>query len=463
MSQLLIIGGGITGLAAAWEAIQFPRVEVTLIDAQPRLGGKILGSAMALPDGQTMMLDEGADAFLCRVPDAVQLCTELGLESEFTHPAVGRAQVFVGGELRFLPTDTVLGVPVDFEPLAASGLLSEAGMRRARSEVDPNWSAPSGDVSIGAFLTERYGRELVDHVVGPLIGGINAGDVDTLSLKAVTPQLFDAAAGGGSLTLALRKQAQRAAPLPNEPVFTALLGGTTVLIEALHEALEARGVQIITESEALACSLTEQGRVVTKLSTQNITADEVLICTPAPIAAQLLRTISPEASAQLEEIEYSSVALLTFVFDRAAVASELPASGFLVPRTAGLLMTAASVGSTKWAHWDDGRHVVLRVSAGHDRDARGVELTDQELTDGLLRDLATTLGITDAPLATRVSRWPKGFAQYRVGHLELVENLERSLSRDCPKIMLAGASYRGLGIPACIRQGRSAAARLVDG
>ena len=130
MSQLLIIGGGITGLAAAWEAVQFPRVEVTLIDAQPRLGGKILGSEIAIADKQPLMIDEGADAFLARVPDAVQLCKELGLEEEFTHPAVGRAQVFLGGELRFLPTDTVLGVPLNFESLAASGLLSAAAVER---------------------------------------------------------------------------------------------------------------------------------------------------------------------------------------------------------------------------------------------------------------------------------------------------------------------------------------------
>lgn len=462
MSQLLIIGGGITGLAAAWEAVQFPRVEVTLIDAQPRLGGKILGSEIIIADEQALMIDEGADAFLARVPDAVQLCTELGLEEEFTHPAVGRAQVFLGGELRFLPTDTVLGVPLDFDSLAASGLLSAAAVERASSEVDVDWPAPTGDVSIGEFLTERYGRELVEHVVAPLIGGINAGNVDRLSLQAVTPQLFAAARGGGSLTLALRKQQQQSPADPTDPVFTALLGGTSVLVDALHDALEARGVQILTGSEAVSCSQSDQGKILTELSTGTISSDEVLICTPAAKAAHLLRSISPNTARQLEQISYSSVALLTFVFNKESIPGELLASGFLIPRTAQLLMTAASVGSTKWAHWNDGKHVVLRISAGHSGDLRGAELTDEELILGLQADLQTTLGITDPAVATRVSRWPDGFAQYEVGHLQLIESIEQSLNKDCPQILLAGSSYRGLGIPACIEQGRSAAAKLVD-
>ncbi|MEX0767052.1 MAG: protoporphyrinogen oxidase [Microthrixaceae bacterium] len=463
MTELLIIGGGITGLAAAWEAVQVPGVEVTLIDTQPRLGGKILSSPISLPNDQSMIIDEGADAFLCRVPDAVQLCRELGLESEFTHPAMSRAQVFVDGALHFLPTDTVLGVPLEFEPLAASGLLSDAGMQRAREEVQFDWPAPIGDVSIGGFLTERYGRELVDHVVAPLIGGINAGDVDTLSMQSVTPQLYEAAMLGGSLTLALRQQAQRAAVPSSTPVFTTLLGGISVLIETLQKALKARGVQILSPAQANKCYLADQGKILTELAAGSpIEADSVLICTSAPIAAELLRQVSTQTASLLQQVSYSSVALVTFVFERNSVPGELLASGFLVPRLAQMCLTAASVGSTKWAHWDDGKHVVLRVSAGHDKDKRSAKLSDDQLRSALLADLQTTLGITDPPLATRVSRWPDGFAQYRVGHKQLVEEIEYSLATDCPQILLAGASYRGLGIPACIRQGRTAAKQLID-
>lgn len=481
MSRLLIIGGGITGLAAAWEAVAHPQVEVIVLEADDRIGGKIRTSpiddgvaslsSLAVNDvadseilvGE-MVIDEGADAFLARVPDAVQLCRELGLEDELTQPAIGRAQVFVDGELRFLPTDTVLGVPLDFDALAASGLVSPEGVARAREETTRDWSAPHTDVSIGEFLTERYGREVVDHVVGPLIGGINAGQVDRLSLAAVTPQLADAAADGGSLTEALRRRVP-ATPVTT-PVFHALLGGTGRLIDVLSDALRARAVTIETGAHALSASAS-QGAVHVDVSrsgvTSTLTTDEMVVCTPAPAAAELVRAVSPEAAAELDRISYSSVALVTFVFDRDDVADDLDASGFLVPRDAGLLLTAASIGSSKWAHWDNGRHVVLRVSAGHAGDERGVELSDADLVHGLQSDLRTTMGITAAPFAARISRWRDGFAQYEVGHLDRVDAIESAIERDCPQIRLAGAAYRGLGIPACIRQGRAAARELLAG
>lgn len=482
MSRLVVVGGGITGLAAAWEAVQHPRVEVIVVEADERLGGKIRTSAvgdgvgavgdLAVSDGAAseMVIDEGADAFLARVPDAVELCRELGLEDELTQPAVGRAQVFVDGELRFLPTDTVLGVPLDFDALAASGLVSAAGVELARAEVTRDWSAPEGDVSIGAFLTERYGREVVEHVVGPLIGGINAGDVDRLSLAAVTPQLADAARDGGSLTEALRRRAP--ATPSTAPVFHALLGGTERLIDALSDALRARGVTIETGVRVLGATAS-QGAVHVDVerrddaggtsTTSTLTTDDLVLCTSARTSAGVLRGSSPDTAEALERITYSSPTLVTFVFDRGDLPGALDASGFLVPRDAGLLLTAASVGSSKWAHWDDGRHVVLRVSAGHAGDERGIELSDHDLVAGLRDDLRTTLGVTAAPFAARISRYPEGFAQYEVGHLDRVAGLEASLARDVPQIRLAGASYRGLGIPACVRQGREAARHLLAG
>ena len=213
-----------------------PGLRVTLLEAADRFGGKVRTSDVTLDDGTTMTIDEGADAFLARVPDAVQLCRELGLDGELTQPAIGRAKVYLDGELRFLPDDTVLGVPTDMEALAASGLLSEGGLATAAAELDRTDAAPDGDVAIGPFLADRFGTELVDHVVGPLIGGINAGDVDELSLTVVTPQLAEAAADGGSLSAALAGR-RRAEPVTG-PVFHALLGGSGRLIEALVDALQ---------------------------------------------------------------------------------------------------------------------------------------------------------------------------------------------------------------------------------
>ncbi len=458
--RLVIVGGGITGLAAAWEASSDPELTVTVIEAEHRPGGKIRTTPIELDDGSSLMIDEGADAFLVRVPEALQLCHELGLDDELTHPAIGRAKVVVDGELRFLPQETVLGIPLDADALASAGILSPEGLADATAAIDPGLIAapPIGDVAIGEFLTERYGRELVDRLVAPLIGGINAGDIDHLSLDAVTPQLADAARDGGSLSRALLDR--RGSQGTEGPVFGALLGGSGRLIEALTDSLVGRGVTILTDTPVERILATDDGwRVET---TTTLDADRVLLCTPAPPAASALRELSPEAATELASIEHSSVTLVTFVFHSVDVPIELDASGFLVPRGEGLLMTAASWGSSKWAHWNDGRHVILRVSAGRAGDERQAAMNADELVEGLRTDLRTTMGIIAEPIVARVSRWPLGFAQYTVGHLDRVERIDAALRRDCPGVAVAGAPYRGLGLPACIRQGREAARDLTD-
>ncbi len=458
--HLVVVGGGITGLAAAWEASAVPGLRVTVLEADDRAGGKIRTSQVSLADGTTMTIDEGADAFLARVPDAVQLCHELGLGDELTQPAIGRAKVFVDGELRFLPEDTVLGVPTDLAALAASGLLSAEGLAAAEAELARRDPAPDGDVAIGPFLSARYGDELVDRVVGPLIGGINAGDVDELSLAAVTPQLAEAAADGGSLTEALARR-RRAEPVTG-PVFHAVRDGSGHLIDVLVAALRARGVDVRLGATVDELRRTAQGwELDVRGDDAPIVADLVVLTTPAPATAELLAPHCPDAARGLAGMTHSAVALVTLVYRAEDVPTELDASGFLVPRSAGLFLTAASWGSSKWAHWDDGRHVVLRVSAGRTGDERQAAMDDDELVAALRADLATTMGIDAAPVGTRVARWPLGFTQYTAGHLDRVDRIEHALADDCPGLAVAGAAYRGLGIPACIRQGRSAARRLV--
>lgn len=457
--HLVVIGGGVTGLAAAWEASADPAVQVAVLEADDRLGGKVRTSTVQLEDGTELVVDEGADAFLARVPDAVQLCGELGLTDELTQPAIGRAKVFVDGELRFLPERTVLGVPLDIETLAAAGLLSDDGVAAAADELERDDPAATNDVAIGPFLAERYGPELVDRVVGPLIGGINAGDIDELSLRAVTPQLADAADEGASLSRALQRR--QPAVADERPVFHALLGGTGRLVDALAAGLRERGVAIRTGAPAASLRRADGAWTVQLEDDSVLEADLVVLATPAPVAERLVAPHSADAAAELGSIHHSSVTLVTLVYDAADVAVPLDASGFLVPRSAGLVLTAASFGSSKWAHWDDGHHVVLRVSAGRTGDERQADMDDDELVAALRADLATTMGLDAAPVGVRVSRWPLGFAQYTVGHLERVERIEQALERDCPALLVTGAAYRGLGLPACIRQGRAAAAQLV--
>lgn len=457
-THLVVVGGGITGLAAAWEASADGDTDVTVVEAAPRWGGKLHTSNVDLPDGSALLIDEGADAFLARVPDAVALCRELGLGDELTQPAIGQAKLWLDGQLRDLPAETVLGVPTDLETLARANVLSPEGLSAVAAEWDRTGPGPDGDVAIGPFLTERFGPELVERVVAPLIGGINAGDVDELSLRAVTPQLAEAAADGDSLSRAL---ARRRPPAGTEgPVFHALRGGSGRLVQALVDALTERGVTLRTDAPVQSLERDGDAWALT-VGDEQLRADRVALCTPAPTTAALLAPLSAEASAGFAEMTHSAVALVTMIYRSDDVPGPLDASGVLVPRTAGMFLTAVSWGSSKWAHWNDGRHFVLRASAGRTGDERQAAMDDDALVGGLHADLVTIMGITGSPVGTRVARWPLGFTQYTVGHLDRVDAIEAALRRDCPGVVATGASMRGLGLPACIRKGREATRELL--
>jgi oxygen-dependent protoporphyrinogen oxidase len=467
---VLVVGGGIAGLAAAWEATGRGD-EVTVLEASPRWGGLIRTSPMEVPahdghPGGTLVIDEAADAFLARVPDAVELCRELGLVDRFTEPAARRAMVWDGSALRWFPARQALGVPLDLEDLAATGLVSEQAIAAVAEEAAGEHAPLDHDVAVGPFLRGRLGDEVVDRVVAPLLGGINAGDVESMSLRAVAPQLADAAAAGGSLCAELARRASKA---PEGPVFHGLLGGTATLVDALVDHLTDRGADLRTGTPVARVGVDAgDGRAsVTTASGDTFHGDLVVVTTPAPAAAAMLADTSAETARALATIRLASVVLVTFLFERSDVPgagdggedATLCASGFLVPRRAGLLLAAASWGSLKWRHWDDGRHFTVRASAGHVDDDRVVHMGDDEVVAGLLADLRTTMGITAPPVATRVSRWHDGFHQYAVGHLDLVERIEATLDADTGgRVRVAGCAYRGVGIPACIRSGRAAVA-----
>ncbi len=462
--RLVIIGGGVTGLAAAWEASR-RGVSVTVLEASTRFGGKVRTSALDLPTGP-LVVDEGADNFLARVPDAVELCVELGLGDQLTQPAVGRAAVWSAGALRPYPARHVLGVPLDVDDLAATGMVSDAALQRVAEEPErfAGTDAPGADVSIGTHLRDRLGDEVVDHVVGPLVGGINAGDIDELSLRAVTPQLAAAVADGGSLIDALRRRVDGA---PTQgPVFRALIGGTETLVDELVDQLRARGAELRTDAavagiRSVAGGRSTDGVDVALADGTTIDADAVVLAVPAPVGAEVLVEASPRTAAELRRIVHVPVAFTTFALPRHLVALPDDLSGVLVPRDAGRLMTAVSFGSSKWPQWDDGTHVILRVAAGHRHDDRPSSLDDDELITALQAEMSEVLGISATPVAARVTRWSPGFAQYAVGHLELLERTRSALDDDLPAVRLAGADLGGLGIPACIAQGRTAVRDLL--
>lgn len=436
-ARLTVVGGGITGLAAAWEAVQ-RGASVTVLEAGPRLGGKIETDVI---DG--VPVEAGPDAFLARVPWATDLCRELGLADSLVSPAAGRAMVWQRGRLRPLPEALLLGVPTDVLGVARSGLLSPLGLARAALDfVLPR--TPFGDnASVADVVGRRVGRQVVERLVDPLVGGINAGRSDQLSAVAVVPQVVAAARAHRSLVIGARRTRSGAT---EGPVFLTVRHGLGRLVEQLATALRDAGAVI------------ETGASVSSLDEVD---GPVVVAVPAGAAARLLRQRAPEAADALAGIHYASVALTTFAYPAGTFPAPEGTSGFLVPRREGRLLTACSFGTNKWPHWALAGQVVVRASAGRVDDERAMALDDETLAHRLHGELVEALGMRAEPTLARVHRWAEAFPQYAVGHPDRVDRIERALAGAAPHVVVAGAAYRGLGIPACIKQGSDAAARLV--
>jgi oxygen-dependent protoporphyrinogen oxidase len=452
-ARAVVVGGGITGLVAA-RALALAGAEVWLVEPE-RPGGMLRATPFA-----GGVLDEAADAFLARVPEGVQLCQELGLAGDLVSPAMRRAHVWSRGALRLLPEAQVLGVPTDLDELAGSGIVSPEGLARAGRDLTEPFAAPTGDVAIGQLIRERLGDEVADRLVDPLIGGINAGDTDRLSLDATVPQLAAAAhSGAPSLIAACRAQRDAVAD-PAAPVFFAPRGGMVALAAAvLADALE-RGVQVIP-GRAVGLERERQGWRVALEGGRALAADGVVLAAPAGAAAGLLQPHVPAAATTLAAIPYASVAMVAIAVPRGGIGRPLDASGFLVPRVEGRTITACSWTSAKWSHLGDDDTAWLRASVGRDGDDRALALGDAALVDIVLADLADTMALRATPTEVRVTRWPGSLPQYRPGHLDQVDALEADLAATVPTVVVAGAALRGLGVPACIRQGLASAQRLV--
>lgn len=468
-TRVVVVGAGITGLTAAFTlATHHPEVRVTVVEASDRVGGKVLTTPFA---GRPV--DCGADAFLARVPEAIELCDELGMARMLTSPAERSALVWSRGSLRRLPPGLVLGVPTDMGALAGSGIVSPEGVARAGEDLeraewpdgepgsDPD-SDPegAGDESVGTMVRRRLGDEVFERLVAPLLSGVNAGDADQLSLAAGAAQLAIAARRQPSLVGALREQQQAtlaAGADPSAPVFYGIPIGSQTLTDLLFARLAEAGVPVHLRCPATALEPANEGWRL-RTSAGVMAADRVVLATPAPITARLLESSAPDVAAEVGDLQYASVAMVTLAVARAAVDHPLDASGFLVAATDRLpFLTACSWASTKWAHLADPELAILRVSAGRFGDRAALELTDDDLVAALGADLATTMGLATPPVASRVTRWIDALPQFRPGHLGRVRDWRARLTVRAPGVVLAGAAYDGLGLPACVRQGREAA------
>jgi oxygen-dependent protoporphyrinogen oxidase len=436
-----VVGGGITGLAAAWTLRD--RADVSVFEAG-ELGGKIRTSDLC---GHPV--DEGPDAFITRTPDGVELARQLGLGDELVAPASGQASLWARGRLRPLPPN-VLGVPTDLVALARSGILPPQAVARAALDLVLPRTRFEGDRAVASVIGARLGRGAAIGMVDALLGGIHAGHTDDLSIEAVAPQIGAVARANRSLILGLRTIRASAAAAPAGPVFLSPRRGVGRLVERLRTELGDRVVHQRVDGLTAAAAGTWliDGRPF----------DAVILAVPAPAAAALIGSASPRATAELQSIRHSSVIVTALAYRTGDVpADRYVGSGFLVPRTEGRLMTACTFGSNKWPHWSGPDVRVVRISAGRTGDERAIGMDDGPLVDALHRELTEAIGVAGRPIEARVSRWVDAFAQYEPGHLDRVARIEGALATDMPGVHVAGAAYRGVGIPACVASARRAA------
>jgi oxygen-dependent protoporphyrinogen oxidase len=447
------VGGGIAGLAAAYE-LSRRNISFVVLERAARAGGVIISE-----EADGFVIDGGPDSLLIQKPEAIVLCREIGLGDRLVSTRPPRiAYIQRNGTLHPLPAASVLGIPTRIGPFVRTTLFSWPGKLRMGAELFVPAKRDEADESIGAFMRRRFGDEAATYLAEPLLAGIHAGDVDRLSVRALFPRLVEAERTHGSLLKAFRRPSATRNPesaIPNaEGAFKSLPGGLSEMVTALVEALGPEHVRLNTSVEAI----TGRGPFVVRTSTgEAIEAKTVVIATPAYAAAPLLRD-RDEALAELAgEIPYASSATVALAFKREHVRHSLVGSGFVVPRVEDTGILAASWLSSKWPNRAPEDRVLMRAFIGGARDPKALERADAELVQTSLVALRGLLGIDHGPLFTRVYRWDRGNAQHEVGHLARMAEIDRALTRH-PGLFITGSGFRGVGIPDCVADGRKTGA-----
>jgi oxygen-dependent protoporphyrinogen oxidase len=378
------------------------------------------------------------------------------------------ASVWARGRLRALPEGHALGIPTRFWPTARSGIVGvrgALGLARDAALPRPDVRGPIGDRAIGPLVARKLGRRVVDMLVDPLIGGIHAGSVDDMSAAATFPPLLAAAQRRGGLMKALR--AEVPPPDPDAPpLFWSLEGGMASLVDALAAGLRRRGADLRLSSPADRLERSPSGGWLVASAGAVVEADAVVLATPAPVTAALLRPHDDEVAGLLDAIDYASVILVTFRVGADDVPTTLYGTGFLVPRRSPhkgrepWVVTACTYLDRKWQHLDRAGEVLLRASLGRIDDTRAAGWSDREVAERAWEELQALMGVEGQPAAARVTRFVNAFPQYRVHHLLRTAGVESALAR-LGGVAVAGAAYRGVGIPACVASGRSAARTLL--
>jgi len=466
IDTIVVIGGGISGLSSAFYLLKMAKeqgrsIHIELVEAEQKLGGKI----NTLHRGG-FVIEKGPDSFLSRKLPIIELAHDLGIEKELvpTNTKAAKTYIMKAGKLHEMPKGLVLGIPTSILPFLATELVSGQGKLSALADLLMGPQPKEDDESLGGFLARRIGDEIVKSIAEPLLAGIYAGDLYKLSLQATFPQFAQYEKEHGSIILGSRhNRALMAEKNKGKPpaTFMTFRKGLSTMVEALNKELEQSSeCTVHTGTIVEAINKQAQGYELLLSNGKKLQANAVVVTTPAFAANKLLEPHIEND--MLAAIRYVSVANVVLAFDKASIDVNFDGSGFLVPRSEGLRITACTWTSNKWLHSTPEDKVLLRCYVGHSDDQESIKLDDESLVAAVREDIEKAIGLKAEPIFTEVSRLNHSMPQYPVGHVQAIRDLRIELNEKLPGVWVTGAAFDGVGLPDCIRQGKEAASLVLD-
>jgi oxygen-dependent protoporphyrinogen oxidase len=465
VKRIAIIGGGISGLSAAFALEEKRRagtpLEYVLFESSPRLGGVLVTERVGM-DGDACLVEAGPDSFLTEKPQAADLARHVGLGDQLvgSNDRYRKTYIVVKNRLVAIPDGLMFMVPTRTLPTLMSPLFSlRTKLRMAGEWFHPPHKADA-DESVASMVERHYGPEVVERLADPLLSGIYGGLASQLSVRAVLPRFAEMEAKHGSLGRAMRSARAQIAKANNglaKPLFTSLKGGMQQLADAVVARLPESSLRINTAVQSVQ---RQNGGWLVSVGYATDHFDAVIVATPAPSAGALLQAVSPALAAELGGIQYTSSITINLAYDRAVRSSLPPGFGFLVPRSEGKRMLAATFVHNKFAGRVPPDRALLRCFIGGESNEHVLDLSDDEIVRIVRDELSQFIGLKADPQFTRVFGWRRAMAQYGVGHLERLRRIENSL-RQLPGLALAGNGYRGIGVSDCVRSGMEAASQIL--
>ncbi|ALF09727.1 protoporphyrinogen oxidase [Parageobacillus thermoglucosidasius] len=454
---VVIIGGGITGITAAYylqKAVkerQLP-IECKLVEATHRLGGKV---QTVVRDG--FVIERGPDSFLARKTSAFRLVREVGLENEIVHNATGKSYILVNGKLYPIPGGAIMGIPTQIGPFITTRLFSPLGKLRAAFDFILPPTKAEGDLSLGQFFRRRLGDEVVDNLIEPLLSGIYAGDIDQMSLMATFPQFFQIEQKYGSLVLGAKRTAPKAQK-ERKGAFQTLKTGLQSLVDEVEKRMEQGSVIKGVRVERV---WREGTGYRLRLSNGDIwKADSIIVAAPHSSVPAMFADYP--FFEPFQSIPSTSVATVALAFPESAIEQDIDGTGFVVSRRNDYTITACTWTHKKWPHTAPDGKALLRCYVGRPGDEEIVEQSDDEIVRVVMDDLSKIMRISGRPELIAISRWKEAMPQYTVGHKERLAKIKTHMDAELPGVFLAGSSYEGLGLPDCIDQGENAVKKVLD-